>query len=143
MSIFLVKYKWHTVNNCVILWAGDCDDNLWSFQKFAKIRIHPAKCLNLSILYRAFGKLKNMVKTKSKSWPAVMNSKDDYSGSSNISTRKVQCIRGNLTTIMKSAVKKKKAKKSMFHIDTSSESSFSDTSLEDYKAEWVNLQNII
>ena len=71
-----------------------------------------------------------------------MKSKDDYSGSSNISATKVQCIRGKLTTIMKSAVKKKKAKKSMFRIDTSSESSFSDTSLEDYKAEWVNLKSI-
>ena len=72
---------------------------------------------------------------KSKSCPAVMKSKEDYSGSSNISATKVQRIQGQLTTIMKSAVKKKKAKKSMFCIDTSSESSFSDTSLEDYKAE--------
>ena len=84
-----------------------------------------------------------MVKTKSKSCPAVMKTKDDYSGSSNISETKVQRIWGKLTTIMKSAVKKKKAKKSMFCIDTSSESSFRDTSLENYNAEWVNLQKII
>ena len=72
-----------------------------------------------------------------------MKSKEDYSGSSNISATKVQRIWGKLTTIMKSAVKKKKAKKSMFRIDTSSESAFSDTNLKDYKAEWVNLHNII
>ena len=76
-----------------------------------------------------------MVKTKSKSCPAVMKTKDDYSESSNISETKVQHIQGKLMTIMKSAVKKKKAKKSMFRIDTSSESSFSDTSLENYNTE--------
>ena len=52
-----------------------------------------------------------MVKMKSKSCPAVMKSKNDSSGSSNISAMKVQRIRGKLMTIMKSAVKEKKAKK--------------------------------
>ena len=76
-----------------------------------------------------------MVKMKSKSCPAVMKSKDNFFATSNISATKVQCIRGKLMTIMKSAVKKKKAKKSMFRLDMSSESSFSDTSCEEYNAE--------
>ena len=63
--------------------SGNCDDNLRIFHKFSKLGIHRAKCLNVSQLYASFNKKRKMVKSKSYSCPAIVQSAETSSGSTN------------------------------------------------------------
>ena len=115
--------------------TGGCDENLRFFKKFSKLGIHKSKFLNVSRLYASFTKKRNMVKAKSASCPAALQTAQSSSGTTNVTASKVEKLKAKLIKFTKSDTSKKtKKKKSFFLLDDSSITT-SDTSDDDSNAE--------